>query len=163
MEEERGGTGDKLQVVIFRLSGEEYGIPILSVQEIIRPQTPTRIPKAPEFIKGIINLRGQVIPVVSLVERFGLQDVEESEERRIIVVEVEGSTVGIFVDAVSEVMVIGAEQVHPPMESFRSFDARFIEGVVTLDDRLIILIDINKIFAEDELLALEQAKEQHAV
>ncbi|HHY37104.1 MAG TPA: purine-binding chemotaxis protein CheW [Firmicutes bacterium] len=145
------------QVVIFKLGEEEYGIPILSVQEIIRPQTPTKLPNSPEFIKGIINLRGKVIPIVDLGRRFGLTPGADTGEQRFIVVEVRGNTVGIIVDSVTEVLAVAEENIKPPVENFASFDARYISGILALEERLIILIDIDKIFLEDELLALQEA------
>ena len=151
---------DSMQVVIFQLGDEEYGIPILAVQEIIRPQVPTKIPKAPQFIKGIINLRGQVIPIVDLAGRFGLTAATTTQEQRFVVVEVEGNTVGIIVDSVSEVLAVSGENIKPPMEGFQSFDTKFISGILTLEERLIILLDIEKLFKEDELLALQEAVEE---
>ncbi|MDI9567452.1 MAG: chemotaxis protein CheW [Bacillota bacterium] len=145
------------QVVIFRLGEEEYGIPILSVQEIIRPQTPTKLPNSPDFIKGIINLRGKVIPIVDLAQRFGITASSDTHQQRFIVVEIQGNTVGVIVDSVSEVLAVSQEQIKPPVENFASFDARYISGILARDERLVILLDIDKIFLEDELLALQEA------
>jgi purine-binding chemotaxis protein CheW len=145
------------QVVIFKLGEEEYGIPILSVQEIIRPQAPTKLPNSPGFVRGIINLRGRVIPIIDLAQRFGITASSATHERRYIVVEVRGKTIGIIVDSVSEVLAVAEDNIKPPVENFASFDTRYISGILTREERLVILIDIEKIFLEDELLALQES------
>ncbi|HHW91870.1 MAG TPA: purine-binding chemotaxis protein CheW [Firmicutes bacterium] len=145
------------QVVIFKLGEKEYGIPILSVQEIIRPQSPTKLPNSPGFIRGIISLRGKVIPIIDLAQRFGIMASSATYERRYIVIEVRGNTVGIIVDSVSEVLAVVDDNIKPPVENLGFFDTRYISGILTRDEGLVILIDIEKIFLEDELLALQEA------
>lgn len=131
-----------LQLVTFTLGEEEYGIPILQVQEIIRPVAITVVPKAPPFIEGVINLRGQVVPVVNLRRRLGLPDLEGlSEEARIIVVEVQGRTAGLLVDGVSEVFRLGVNQIEPP-PTLEQGHREYIQGVGRMGDRLIVLLDL---------------------
>jgi purine-binding chemotaxis protein CheW len=154
------GYSDSFQVVIFQLGQEYYGIPILGVQEIILTQLPTKIPNAPEFFKGIINLRGNVIPVIDLGQRFKIAT-EAGQEQRYVVLEVKGNILSIIVDSVSEVLAISESNVKSPGEGFKAFDNRFIKGILPLDQRLIILLDIDKLFSEDELLALAKTMEEH--
>jgi len=129
---------DELQLVVFRLGTEEYTVPIESVQEIIMPQKTTHIPKAPGFIEGIINLRGRVIPIIDGRKRFELP-VDDSTETRIIVLELENHTIGLVVDAVSEVVHLKTADIEPsPLENGEN---SFIQGVGKYKDRLLILLD----------------------
>lgn len=153
MEEER--NDQELQLVIFRLAKEEYGLPITKVQEINRLVPITKLPQTPSFMEGIINLRGRIIPVVDLRKRFQLDVAEYNEDTRIIIVDVDGQTVGIIVDAVNEVVRIGTGSIEPPPPAF-VLDARYIQGVGKLDGRLLILLDINQILTAQEAIALRQ-------
>lgn len=150
-----GQNDQELQLVIFRLAKEEYGLPITRVQEINRLVPITKLPQTPSFMEGIINLRGRIIPVVDLRKRFQLNVTEYDDDTRIIIVEVSGQTVGIIVDAVNEVVRLSADSIEPPPPAF-VLDARYIEGVGKLDGRLLILLDINKILTAQEEIALRQ-------
>ncbi|HHL39735.1 MAG TPA: chemotaxis protein CheW [Deltaproteobacteria bacterium] len=144
-----------LQLVTFRLGNEEFSVDILKVQEIIRLMELTRVPRSPDFVEGVINLRGKVIPVVDLRKRFGLSVGDESSnETRIIVVEVGNKTVGFKVDAVSEVLRLPAETVEPPPSLVAGIGSEYIYGVGKLQDRLIILLDVDRVLGEDEKAAL---------
>ena len=143
-------SGDVLQLVTFSLGNEEFSVDILKVQEIIRLMELTRVPKAPEFIEGVINLRGKVIPVMDLRKRFSMPEAEDSSEARIIVVELHNSTVGFRVDGVSEVLRLPADTVEPPPTMVCGVETEYIKGVGKLDDRLIILLDVEKVLTEDE-------------
>lgn len=148
--------GDQeLQLVIFRLAKEEYGLPITKVQEINRLVPITKLPQTPSFMEGIINLRGRIIPVVDLRKRFQVAATEYDDDTRIIIVEVSGQTVGIIVDAVNEVVRLNSDSIEPPPPAF-VLDARYIEGVGKLDGRLLILLDIDKILTAQEEIALRQ-------
>ena len=105
------GRGDLLQLVSFHIGGEEFGLDILRVQEIIRIQALTRVPNSPDFVDGVINLRGKVIPVIALRKRFGLEELAHDKQTRIVVIEVKGTVLGFIVDSVSEVLRIPAETV----------------------------------------------------
>jgi purine-binding chemotaxis protein CheW len=142
---------DILQLVTFRLGNEEYSLDILSVQEIIRHMELTRVPKAPEFVDGVINLRGRVIPVLDLRKRFGLSADENTDDTRIIVVDISDKTVGFKVDAVSEVLRLPADTVEPPPSIVTDVDSEYIKGVGKIDGRLIILLDVSKILNRSEL------------
>jgi len=148
---EEVNNGEELQLVIFKLDQEEYGVEITQVQEIIRMMETTRVPKAPSYIKGVINLRGKVIPVIDLKKRFGLCDCALDEQSRIIVVEVDDFTVGIVVDCVAEVLRIGTNSIEPTPPVFSDLSEEYIKGVGKLENRLLILLDINKILDIEEL------------
>jgi purine-binding chemotaxis protein CheW len=151
-------ANEELQLVIFRLAKEEYGLPITKVQEINRLVPITKLPQTPSFMEGIINLRGRIIPVIDLRKRFQLATIEQSDENRIIIVEVNGQTVGIIVDAVTEVVRLPAASVEPPPPAF-ILDAQYIHGVGKLDDRLLIMLDIDKILTSQEEIMLKQIKQ----
>jgi purine-binding chemotaxis protein CheW len=144
-------SNEILQLVTFRLGNEEYSLDILSVQEIIRHMELTRVPKAPQFVDGVINLRGRVIPVLDLRKRFGLSADENTEDTRIIVVDISDKTVGFKVDAVSEVLRLPADTVEPPPSIVTDVDSEYIKGVGKIDGRLIILLDVTKILNSTEL------------
>jgi purine-binding chemotaxis protein CheW len=145
----RAPGGELLQLVGFRLEGEEYCLKILDVQEIIRMQSLTRVPNAPDFIEGVINLRGKVIPVIGLRMRFGLQPHHQTKDSRIVVVELNSEVVGFEVDSVSEVLRIPAATVEPaPRLSMRQNE--YISGVAKLGNRLLLLLDLGTLMADAE-------------
>ncbi len=145
-----------LQLVTFRLGKEEYSVDILSVQEIIRHMDLTAVPKAPEFVDGVINLRGKVIPVLDLRKRFGLEVTEKTNETRIIVVDINDKTVGFKVDAVSEVLRLSADTVEPPPSIVTDPDSDYIKGVGKMEGRLIILLEVSKILSLSETEGLPE-------
>ncbi|HXY78117.1 MAG TPA: chemotaxis protein CheW [Candidatus Acidoferrales bacterium] len=143
--------GALLQLVSFRLGGEEFGLDILRVQEIIRLQPLTRVPNSPDFIAGVMNLRGRIIPVVALRRRFGLEPVSADKQTRIVVVETKGAVLGFIVDAVSEVLRIPAETIEPPPGVGKA-EREYVSGVGKLDDRLLILLDVDRLMRDSEEL-----------
>jgi purine-binding chemotaxis protein CheW len=147
-----------LQVVSFRLGGEEYGLEILRVQEIIRMGGLTRVPNSRKFVEGVINLRGKVIPILGLRKRFGLEARPSDTGTRIIVVEVAGEVIGFEVDSVSEVLRIPVETIEPPPRLSRH-NNEYVSGVGKLQDRLLLLLDIDRVLTEPppELAALAPA------
>jgi purine-binding chemotaxis protein CheW len=147
--------GREEQLVVFRLAGEHYGLDIGSVQEIIVWQPVTRVPRAPGFVEGIINLRGNVIPVVDLRRRFGLEGAEPGRQTRIMVVEIGSLVVGLVVDGVSEVLRVPASAVEPPSAVISGVDTQFIRGVAKVGERLIILLNPYRILDDREQAALE--------
>jgi purine-binding chemotaxis protein CheW len=144
-----------LQLVSFRLSNEEYGIEITKVQEIILMGEITRIPQTPDYIKGLINLRSSVIPIVDLRRRFGMECDSTTDETRIMVVNVEGRTIGIIVDAVSEVLRISQHHIAPPPPTVAALGREYLTGLVKLENRLMIMLNIDKILSLDETQLLE--------
>jgi purine-binding chemotaxis protein CheW len=144
------------QIVIFRLGDEEYAVPILQIQEIVRlPEKITFVPNVPNFIKGVMNLRGEILPIVDLHERFNIKKLQEKEKVRIIVTRIENQLVGIIVDEVVEVMNITKEQVSIVPEMFTQIDYEYLSGIVKLKDRLIIMLDLPKLFSDIEKEILE--------
>ena len=137
-----------VQLVGFRLDNEHYAIAITKIQEIILMKPITRIPQVPEFIEGLINLRGSVIPIVNLRKRFGLAAREVDDETRTIVVNIHDKTVGCIVDAVTQVMRINREQIQPPPLSVLSVSHQYVAGLARLEDRLLIILDIERLFDE---------------
>lgn len=131
---------EELQVIAFKLGKEEYAVAITSVQEIIMPQDKTKIPRSPEFVEGVINLRGSIIPIIDGRKRFGIELTQETSETRIMVLELEHNTVGLTVDSVSEVIHMQTKDVQSsPVNSDKSQD--FILGIGKYKSRLIILLD----------------------
>ena len=146
----RSAASEFLQVVSFKVGEEEFGIEILSVQEIIRLQELTRVPNSPEFVDGVINLRGKVIPVIALRKRFGLPQQTHDKETRIVVLETHSVVIGLIVDSVSEVLRIPAEAVVPPPR-LGPIEKEFVSGVGKLEDRLLILLDLERIVSVPNL------------
>lgn len=146
--------GELLQLVGFRIGGEEFALDILRVQEIIRVQQLTRVPNSADFVDGVINLRGKVIPVVALRKRFGLEQIPHGKETRIVVVEVNHSVLGFIVDSVSEVLRIPARTVEPPPR-LGKVQREYVSGVGKLDNRLLILLDVDRVMCESEEALLQ--------
>ena len=142
------------QMVIFKLANEDYGIPIAKVMEINRMVTITKLPQTAEYMEGIINLRGRVIPVIDLRKRFGLAAKPHEEDTRIMIIDIGGKTVGIIVDAVHEVVQIQGASIEPPPPAF-ILDAQYIEGIGKMDDRLVILLNIDRIMTSRETIQLD--------
>ncbi len=138
------------QLVSFVVENEEFGVDILKVQEIIRTVNITRVPKAPEFVEGVINLRGKIVPVIDLRKRFGATKRERDNETRIVVVELAGKVVGFLVDRVKEVIRVERNIIEPPPELATSINSSYITGVAKLRDRLLILLDLDKVLSSDE-------------
>lgn len=151
--------GELLQLVSFEVGDEEYAVPILSVQEINRMMQITRVPQSPPFVEGVINLRGKIIPVIDLRKRFGLTELENSDDVRIIVVEVANRVIGFTVDRVNEVLRINSNIVEPPPAMVCGLDTEYVQGVGKLDDRLLILLHLEKLFTAAEIAEIDhQAK-----
>lgn len=144
------------QLVIFELTNECYGVDIAAVESIIKLQTITAVPFAPQFVEGVTNLRGVVLPVIDLRRRFGLPPVEAGKNTRIIIVEIDGLTVGMIVDAVSEVLRVPAEAVEPPSPLMMTVDSAFITGIAKVSERLVILLDLSKVLTPIERADLQQ-------
>ena len=136
-------TSEK-QLVVFDLAEEAYGVDISSVLEIIRMQDITQVPRTPEFVEGVINLRGKVIPVVDLRKRFDFEVEEATKDTRIVVVDISGQDIGVVVDAVNEVLRVSADAVEPPSSVITTADSEYLLGIVKLASRLIILLDLEQ-------------------
>ena len=132
------------QLVVFDLAGEIYGVNIETVREIIRMQAVTFVPDAPDFVEGVINLRGRVIPVIDLRRRFGLTVTEETNESRVLVVDSEGEDLGVIVDAVTEVQRIREDSIEPVSNLVSTEESEYIVGITKVEDQLIILLDLDR-------------------
>jgi purine-binding chemotaxis protein CheW len=142
-------AGDEvLQFVTFTLNDEEYAVDILSVQEINRITEITKVPNSPDYVEGVINLRGKVIPVINLRSKFGFEEKETDENSRIIIMEIQGIINGVIVDSVSEVLRIPASAIEAAPSVSSDTISQFIKGLAKLDNRLIILVEINNLVEE---------------
>jgi len=151
---------DARQYVLFQLSAEEYGLPVSAVRSIVRYEAPTHVPRAPDGVQGVLNLRGQVIPVVDLGERLLGRVIEPTAAARIIVIESEFGLVGLAVDSASEVVTIPASDIRPAPEAALVEETRAaFEGVVPLGDRLVVLIDPEKVLPAAAALSTLAAQE----
>ena len=133
---------DEIQVVAFNLGKEEYAVDILNVQEIERVLNITRVPRSTNYIEGVVNLRGNIIPIINLHKKFNLQAEGNEEEKRIIVFQFDDLKAGIIVDEVSEVLRLGKEDIEETGKVYGSINAEHIKGVAKVDSRLLILLDI---------------------
>lgn len=143
------GAEELLQIVSFRVGDEEFGLDILRVQEIIRHQHLTRVPNSSDFVDGVINLRGQVIPVITLRKRFGISLQSGDGQTRIVVLEVHDTVLGFIVDSVPEVLRIPASAIEPPPR-LGKVERKYVSGVAKLDKRLLLLLDVDRIMDEEE-------------
>jgi len=153
---DKASAGDILQLVSFKIGNEEFGLDILKVQEIIRLRDLTRVPNMPDFVDGVINLRGQVIPVIGLRRRFGIETSEADKRTRIVVAEVNGNVLGFVVDEVSEVLRISSDTVEPPPR-MGNVDRKYVQGIGKIQDRLLIVIDPTLLFDDGECAAFAAA------
>lgn len=146
------------QLVTFTVNQEEYGLEILRVQEVVRLPHITRLPRAPIFIKGVINLRGNIIPIIDLREKFGLASMQYIDTTRVIIVEVMDKRIGMIVDNVSQVVRVPNKSIAPPPPMVSGIAEKYLEGVVRLEDRLIILLNVDDILSTQEVIQLEESK-----
>jgi purine-binding chemotaxis protein CheW len=148
-----------LQVVGFRIGRETFGLPISIVREIVRVPDITSVPNAPDYIEGVINLRGRIIPVVDLRKRFGEKVGEPNKKNRVIVVELEGRSIGLIVNSASEVLKIPPSEIEAPHDVFQEGELNYITGVGKLKGRLVILLDLTRVLQRGELRAAEEVAE----
>ena len=147
----------QVQLVTFRLGQEEFGLDVFKVHEILRHQEPTAMPRAPEFVEGVLDVRGALVPVVDLRRRFELPEPKVDDDTRIVLVDFQGERLGLVVDSVTEVLRAPETAVSPPPSYFRGLAAEFIRGIVRLEGRLVVLIDLDRILSTQERLALQQS------
>jgi purine-binding chemotaxis protein CheW len=147
----RRDSGEMKQLISFTVGAEEYGLELLRVKEVIRMRQITWLPKAPSCVKGIINLRGDIIPVLDLRDRLGLESAEQTAMTRVIVVEVEGRLVGMVVDSASQVVRLPADQIDPPPPLAGMETRGFITGVGKMEGKLIVIIDAEKVLSAEEM------------
>ena len=149
-------SGKTQQVVTFALGSEEYGVDIAQVQEINRMVTITHVPRAPRFMEGVINLRGQLIPIIDLRLRFGMERSERTKNTRIVVTEIDAKRIGMVVDSVSEVLRVPVEQIEDAPDLVAGVDTEYIRGVAKMGDRLIIMLDLSRVISTTEKTELHK-------
>lgn len=160
--EEQSSVGMECQFVVFRLGNEEYGVPITQVKEINRLTATTKVPKSPVFVEGIINLRGQIIPIIDMKKRFDLPLTEYTGDARIIVIQVGIHTFGVQVDSVSEVLRINSSNIEPAPHIISGIDSQYITGVAKVGERLLILLDLDMLLSDEEKTQLQDMHEETA-
>ncbi|MGM0824425.1 MAG: chemotaxis protein CheW [Pseudomonadota bacterium] len=148
---------DNREFLVFSLGEEEYAIDILKVQEIRGYENVTRIANAPDFIKGVTNLRGVIVPIVDLRIKFHLENVEYGGQTVVIVVNVADRVVGIVVDGVSDVMTLTPDQIKPAPEFGVTLSSDFLSGLGSLDDRMLVIVDIDKLLTSEEMALVDSA------
>ena len=146
------------EFLTFRLGAESYGIEILKVQEIRGYETPTAIANAPAFIKGVINLRGVIVPILDLRIKFQLQEAKYDDFTVVIILNVAGRVVGVVVDSVSDVLTLASDNIRPTPEfASATFDTKYITGLGTIDDQMIILLDIEKLMTGADMALVDSS------
>ena len=157
LSQKKNDSNELLQLVSFKIGNEEFGVDILNVQEINKVTQITKVPNSPDFVEGVINLRGRVIPVIDLRVRLGLERKQHNKDTRIIVVNIGDKVLGFIVDSVNEVLRVPVNIFEAPPEIVAGVGSEFINSVGKLDDRLLILIDLNKILQKEEVTQLHEA------
>ncbi|MGG4043383.1 chemotaxis protein CheW [Paenibacillus favisporus] len=152
--------GEDIKVIVFKLGIEEYGIEVDKVQTIERMLPITRVPKTYTFVRGVINLRGVVIPVIDLRGRFGLPETEYTDQTRIIIVVVGEMEVGFIVDSANDVIDLNRDRIETPPEVVGGIKARYLDGVAKIgDDRLLIMLNLSEVLKKSEIIQLESLEE----
>ena len=149
--------GDDIQVVVFRVGGQEFAFNVFHVQRILRYEAPSPLPKAPRFLEGVLQVQGAIVPVIDLRKRFEL-GAPQKEETRTMVLEADGLTVAVVVDAVLEVLRVPAETVTAPPEVVRGLAAEYIQGIIARGGRTVILLQTARLLTSAERIALESAQ-----
>lgn len=144
------------KIVVFRVKDEEYGVDVHEVRSIERIQPITRVPGAPSFVKGVINLRGSVTPIIELRGRLGFESEEYGDQTRIIVVGVDDLEIGLIVDSCNDVVDVPQGAIEPPPSVVGGINASYLDGVAKIDNRLFILLNLSKVLKEEEVVQLEQ-------
>ena len=153
---------DSVQLVTFNLGNEQYGIDIMKVEGIVREHEIRDIPNAPSFVEGIFNLRGDILPVINLHKRFHLEKIKKDESDELlsglIIIKVNSMKLAVKIDKVARVITIDKGKIHPPPQMIKGIGSEYIQGVTSLEDQYIILLDVERLFAMKELKQLENLK-----
>jgi len=161
MQVENKVTQDQ-QYVLFELAGQEYGVNVQQVLSIERIPEITRVPRTPDFVVGVMNLRGEVLPVIDLRKRFKLESFQEKEvqreQQRIIVVKLEEITVGMVVDMVRDVLNISTDQIEPPPSLVGGIQAEYLDGMAKMGDRVMVLLNLEKTLSQKEMMELDELR-----
>lgn len=150
----------RVQLAVFRAGHGEYGVDIMKIMEIIRPQKLTRVPKAPEFIEGIINLRGSVVPIIDVRKRLGVGSASDGGSKdKVLILLVDGKMLGAVVDEVKEIMYMDLGEIEEAPEAVKGPEAQFLQGVGKAGERLIMVLDPEKLLNRREMAELDSARE----
>lgn len=147
------------QYVIFKLENEAYGVDIMNVKEITEYKESVKVPNTPKFVDGIINLRGDITPIINLRKRFNLENICANSDTRVIVISIKNRQVGFIVDEASQVLRINDENIEPAPELVAGIDKKYITGVGKLDDKIVLLLDLEYILTDDEKDKIQQIGE----
>ncbi|RAV22727.1 chemotaxis protein CheW [Paenibacillus contaminans] len=151
---------EEMKVIVFTLGSEEYGVEVEKVKTIERMMPMTRVPKTFHFVKGVINLRGVVTPIIDLRGRFGLEETEPTDQTRIIIININDIEVGMVVDSASDVIDLESETVEDPPEIVGGVKAKYLRGVARIgDDRLLVLLNLEEVLNKSEIIQLEHIEE----
>ncbi|MGG4497059.1 chemotaxis protein CheW [Brevibacillus reuszeri] len=145
---EWGTEGATAQSILFKMGNEYYGLPISLVREIIKPLPVTRFPKSPPYVEGVIDLRGRILPIINLPKMFGLEPTLETDDTRFVDLQLEGLSIGIIVEAVSEVLNIPQKLIEPAPPIIAGVDGKYLQGIARMNDKLIMLLDVDEIFGQ---------------
>jgi len=152
--------GEEVKVIVFALAHEEYGVEVEKVRTIERMQPMTRVPRTPDFVKGVINLRGVVTPVIDLRGRFGFPESEFTDNTRIIIVAVKDIEVGLIVDSANDVIDVDTDNIDDPPEVVGGIKAKYLQGIAKVgDNRLLILLNLEEVLNKSEIVQLENLEE----
>lgn len=149
-------SGEEIKVIVFRLGNEEYGVDVQQVKSIERMEHITRVPNTPPFVKGVINLRGVVVPIIDLRKRFGIDQKDYDDATRIIIVHVDDMEVGLIVDSANDVIDINLDTIEPPPKVVGGVESIYLRGVAKLSNRLLILLNLDKVLNPEEMKELEK-------
>ncbi len=153
-------TANSIQLVSFTVGNEDYGVHIGQVQEIIRMTGITHLPQTEEYVKGVINLRGNIIPIIDMRTKFHMDSLEYSELTRVIVVNMNDKLVGLVVDSVAKVLELAEKEIEDPPEVIHGLSREYIDGIGKLDEKMIIILKVEKVLSDDELNSLQKAAEK---
>lgn len=145
-----------MQIVCFKIGREDYGIEILKVQEILKLPRITALPKTVDYIMGVIDLRGKVLPVIALGKRLDIEDSDTVKSPKAVVVNIKGKEVALAIDSVSSVARVEAKDVEPPPPIVKGISGRYIVGIAKVNDDFVVILDIDQIFSSDELKAMDK-------
>lgn len=148
-------TISSMQIVCFKIGNEEYGIEILKVQEILKLPKITALPKAADFIMGVIDLRGKVLPIIDLSKRFDIDHPNSTDTKRAIVVSIQGKEIGLAIDSVSHVIRVNSTDIEPPPPIVKGISGRYIVGIAKINQEFVVILDINHIFSTDEIASIK--------
>jgi len=149
-----------IKVIVFRLLDEHFGVDVSQVKSIERIDTITKVPRTPGFVKGVIHLRGAVIPIIDLKERLGMEPTSMTDQSRVILVTMDGHEVGIIVDSANDVMDISVSSIEPPPRMVSRIDMKYLQGIAKLPDQLLVLLNLDKVLDMEEIELIFQGEEQ---